>query len=294
MSSKRNSALYRIYLAVLAVAAAIAVAEVCSPHGRQRRPRRPRSLRRTSASRRHGDDPCRSGPPHDAGDVDGHGADHVRVPLVPVRRSGARPTPPTAAGSRTRLPTPTLAPGGRRLPHPQPGRRKQRRRLGQRDVEPDERRDLATSDEHEGAVHLGHGQSRKPLASQPGEWAGEQPITYSYAWLRCNAQGDNCSEIQGATDTAYEVRDADTGRTIRVRVTARNDRGTTSAISNQTGVVGGGTPPPPATGATRPVPAGSRRPTDRLPGSVHPEPGDEQHGADRGSRAAAPLGEAAR
>ncbi len=87
------------------------------------------------------------------------------------------------------------------------------------------------------------------LQANRGEWAGEQPITYSYVWLRCNAQGDNCSEIQGANDTAYEVRDADTGRTIRVRVSARNDRGTTSAISNQTGVVGGGTPPPPATGA---------------------------------------------
>ena len=87
------------------------------------------------------------------------------------------------------------------------------------------------------------------LQANRGEWAGEQPITYSYVWLRCNAQGDNCSEIQGATDTAYEVRDADTGRTIRVRVSARNDRGTTSAISNQTGVVGGGTPPPPTTGA---------------------------------------------
>jgi hypothetical protein len=87
------------------------------------------------------------------------------------------------------------------------------------------------------------------LQANRGEWSGQQPITYSFAWQRCNAQGDNCSEIQGATDTAYEVRDADTGRTIRVRVTARNDRGTTSAISNQTGVVGGGTPPPPATGA---------------------------------------------
>jgi hypothetical protein len=87
------------------------------------------------------------------------------------------------------------------------------------------------------------------LQANRGEWSGEQPITYTYVWLRCNAQGDNCSEIQGANDTSYEVRDADTGKTIRVRVGARNDRGTTSVISNQTGVVGGGTPPPPTTGA---------------------------------------------
>jgi hypothetical protein len=77
------------------------------------------------------------------------------------------------------------------------------------------------------------------LQANRGEWAGDQPITYSFIWLRCTMQGDNCSEIQGANDTDYEVRDADTGRTIRVRVVARNDRGTTSAISNPTATVGG-------------------------------------------------------
>ena len=78
------------------------------------------------------------------------------------------------------------------------------------------------------------------LQANRGEWAGDQPITYSFVWLRCSAQGDNCSEIPGANDTEYEVRDADTGRTLRVRVTARNDRGSTSAIANPTAVVGGG------------------------------------------------------
>lgn len=82
------------------------------------------------------------------------------------------------------------------------------------------------------------------LQANRGEWAGDQPITYSFVWLRCNDRGDNCSEIPGANDTSYEVRDADRGRTIRVRVIARNDRGSTSAISNPTGVVGGTTTPP--------------------------------------------------
>jgi hypothetical protein len=82
------------------------------------------------------------------------------------------------------------------------------------------------------------------LQANRGQWSGSQPITYSYIWLRCNAQGDNCSEIPGANDTEYELRDADSGRTIRVRVIARNDRGSNSAISNPTGVVGGGQPPP--------------------------------------------------
>jgi hypothetical protein len=92
------------------------------------------------------------------------------------------------------------------------------------------------------------------LQANRGEWAGDQPITYTFVWLRCSTNGTNCSEIQGANDTSYEVRDSDSGRTIRVRVTARNDRGSTSAISNPTGVVGGGQPQPPPTGS---IPVGS-------------------------------------
>ena len=87
------------------------------------------------------------------------------------------------------------------------------------------------------------------LQANRGQWAGDQPITYTYVWLRCNDKGENCSEIQGANDTTYEVRDADTGRTIRVRVIARNDRGSTSAISNPTGVVGSNQPPPNPSGS---------------------------------------------
>jgi hypothetical protein len=91
------------------------------------------------------------------------------------------------------------------------------------------------------------------LQANRGEWGGEEPITYSYVWLRCNNEGENCSEIQGANDTTYEVRDADTGRTIRVRVIARNDRGQASAISNPTGVVGSNQPPQPPPGTAIPV-----------------------------------------
>ena len=82
------------------------------------------------------------------------------------------------------------------------------------------------------------------LQANRGQWAGDQPITYTFVWLRCNDKGENCSEIQGANDPDYEVRDSDVGRTIRVRVIARNDRGTTSAISNPTGAVGSNQPPP--------------------------------------------------
>jgi hypothetical protein len=86
------------------------------------------------------------------------------------------------------------------------------------------------------------------LQANRGEWAGETPITYSFAWLRCNDKGDNCSVIPGANDTTYEVRDSDRGRTLRVRVTARNDRGSRTAVSNQTAVVTTRPAPPPSTG----------------------------------------------
>jgi len=100
------------------------------------------------------------------------------------------------------------------------------------------------------------------LQASRGQWAGEQPITYTYVWLRCNDKGDNCAEIQGANDPSYEVRDADAGKTIRVRVIARNDRGSTSAISNPTGVVGSNQPPPPSTGG---IPVGDLKAAgDRL------------------------------
>jgi hypothetical protein len=102
------------------------------------------------------------------------------------------------------------------------------------------------------------------LQANRGQWAGEQPITYSYVWLRCNDKGDNCAEIQGANDPSYEVRDADAGKTIRVRVIARNDRGSSSAISDFRAVVGADQtpPPPPSTGG---IPVGDLKAAgDRL------------------------------
>lgn len=103
------------------------------------------------------------------------------------------------------------------------------------------------------------------LQANRGQWAGEQPITYTYVWLRCNDKGDNCAEIQGANDPAYEVRDADAGKTIRVRVVARNDRGSTSAISNFRAVVGTNQPPPPPPPTTGTLPVGDLKAAgDRL------------------------------
>jgi hypothetical protein len=88
------------------------------------------------------------------------------------------------------------------------------------------------------------------LTANRGEWVGNTPITYAYQWLRCNASGEDCAEISGATDNAYVVAAADVNRTIRVRVTARNDAGSRSALSNPTARVASNEPPPPPPGSS--------------------------------------------
>ena len=196
-----------------------------------------------------------------------------------TRSSRMRRTAPgsrTPATPRTRFGRPTRASGSARRSSRATTTARTRRRRTRRTSSPQPRPVNTTEPSITGTARVGN-----TLEANRGQWAGDTPITYSFVWLRCNDKGDNCSEIQGANDTSYEVRDADTGRTIRVRVTARNDRGSTSAISNPTGVVGSNQPPPPSTGGI-PVARseGSRRSPRRRVRAVLAEPGDEPDGAD--------------
>jgi hypothetical protein len=85
------------------------------------------------------------------------------------------------------------------------------------------------------------------LQASRGSWSGDQPITYGYRWVRCDAQGNGCGDIAGANDNTYVVQSADLNRTLRVRVVARNDDGTRTATSAQTAVVSQ-QPEPPTSG----------------------------------------------
>src|SRR4051812_6847874 len=76
------------------------------------------------------------------------------------------------------------------------------------------------------------------LTAAEGSWANA-PASYGYQWLRCDAAGDNCGAIGGATAKTYVPTTADRGQTLRVRVNATNPRGTGTATSGQTGIVGG-------------------------------------------------------
>lgn len=75
------------------------------------------------------------------------------------------------------------------------------------------------------------------LTASHGNWVGTQPITFTYQWRRCGPNGGNCGDIGGAHSTTYALAAADVGHSIRVRVTATNSVGHTSATSVPTAVV---------------------------------------------------------
>lgn len=93
------------------------------------------------------------------------------------------------------------------------------------------------------------------LQVSTGSWSGTSP-SFSYRWLRCDAAGNNCSDIRAATNNDYFVRDEDVGRTLRARVTARNSAGSASATSAPTSVVTGKPAPSPSGIVT--LPSGER------------------------------------
>jgi hypothetical protein len=92
------------------------------------------------------------------------------------------------------------------------------------------------------------------LTATSGTWTGTAPLTYSYQWLRCDADGGDvdgadCPDIMDATSTQYRPTAADLGRRLRVQVTARNSVGSDFETSNATAQVqtsAGETTPPSA------------------------------------------------
>src|SRR2546423_1730835 len=85
------------------------------------------------------------------------------------------------------------------------------------------------------------------LTANPGSWAGAQPMTFAFQWRRCDGNGGSCASIGGANGRTYVLTTADQATTLRVRVTARNTQGSSSATSVPTAVVAKASAPSGAT-----------------------------------------------
>jgi hypothetical protein len=82
------------------------------------------------------------------------------------------------------------------------------------------------------------------LTASTGLWSGPQPISVAYQWYRCDANGNGCVPIAGATGQTYKLTAADVGFTMRVTGTATNAGGSAFATSQQTPVVAAFGPTP--------------------------------------------------
>ena len=64
------------------------------------------------------------------------------------------------------------------------------------------------------------------IVTDDGTWSGSAPITYSYQWLRDGV------DVVGETTQSYLITSADHGTEISCRVTATNDCGSASQVSD--------------------------------------------------------------
>ena len=74
------------------------------------------------------------------------------------------------------------------------------------------------------------------LSATTGNWTGS-PTSFGFQWQRCDAAGNACVGIVGATAGAYVVAASDSGATLRVSVTATNAAGSATATSLPTAAV---------------------------------------------------------
>src|SRR5215213_9653501 len=80
----------------------------------------------------------------------------------------------------------------------------------------------------------GTARAGETLTADTGEWTGTPEVTFGYQWERCDARGENCGPIAGATDGTYVTTATDVDDRVRVVVTARNAAGEETAISAPT------------------------------------------------------------
>ena len=72
------------------------------------------------------------------------------------------------------------------------------------------------------------------LSASTGTWNGTTPLSYSFAWHRCDQDGTGCSAILNGTKPTYKLGPADYNHRMKVTVTATNSAGSSSADSATT------------------------------------------------------------
>jgi sugar lactone lactonase YvrE len=77
-----------------------------------------------------------------------------------------------------------------------------------------------------GAVHDGG-----TLSASTGTWSGTPASSFAYQWKSCNASGEECAAIEGATTAEYALGEGDIGTTVRVELTDTNAAGSAHATS---------------------------------------------------------------
>jgi hypothetical protein len=82
------------------------------------------------------------------------------------------------------------------------------------------------------------------LTASSGSWSGSPAPSFSDQWSQCDQNGQNCTQISGATNSTYTVQNGDLGFTLEVTVTATNSAGSSQASSAATGTVSAGTSAP--------------------------------------------------
>ena len=123
--------------------------------------------------------------------------------------------------------------------------------------------------------------------STAGAWSnggapGEPAI--ALRWQRCDAAGNGCADVPGATAATYRPGPADVGRRLRVIATASNGGGSTVAASAPSDPVAPRNTLPPR--STAPRPTARRWPPTRAPGTAFRPP---RPGVQRGSGARRPA-----
>jgi hypothetical protein len=94
------------------------------------------------------------------------------------------------------------------------------------------------------------------LTADPGTWSGSG-VKLTIEWQRCDAFGNGCAAVDGATSAQLALGTSEVGLRFRVLVTATNKYGTASALSNLSDMVAA---PPVSAPATSVSPSSTTQP----------------------------------